>query len=122
MKTTDKVAKITPINERLIQPTMKVFPIPGFKDYFASPDGHIYSKAKKFGKVPANYMKMTPFINQGGQLVVSLKLKDGAVKIRLARLIALTFLGDPPSPGAKAKLIMPDLPPAANNVTWTDGY
>ena len=72
-------------------------PVPGFPDYFASIDGSVYSlKKRAFGDVVPGVPRPLPKrVDNRGYNCVWL-YRDGKVrKINVARVILLTFVGEP---------------------------
>lgn len=90
--------------------------IHGFPEYYADKDGNIYSE-KGRGKFPS-IRKLSPYFTSCGVLAVKIQRNGKYNNFSVVRLIALAFLGAPPSPTSKAKLVMDDMPIMASNVRW----
>ncbi len=70
-------------------------PIPGTDNYFAGPDGNIWSRPRRGGS--REWRKVKPFVSQGGYLMV--ELRDGPRKRKrnlVAGLVLRAFKEEPP--------------------------
>jgi hypothetical protein len=70
--------------------------IPDFEDYEVSSRGRI--RRATASRCYAKHFELTPKINQDGYRVVTLYRNRHPHELRIARLVALVFIGDPPSP------------------------
>lgn len=65
--------------------------IPGFPGYQASDGGHIRSLMRKVPRV------LSPDVGHAGHLRVTLATADGYRRVFVHRLVAATFIGEPPA-------------------------
>lgn len=90
--------------------------ITGFDGYFADKDGNLYSSHNKHQIKMIK--KLSQYYTSCGVLAVKVKRNGKYNNHSVVRLLALAFLGAPPTPRSKAKLVMPDMPIMASNVRW----
>ena len=79
---------------------LKFEPVPGFPDYMVSTTGEVWSrKPLRLGSPPAwHQLKPTP--DTGGYPKVLLYRDGKRPNVRVAKLVAIAFLGSRPFPGA----------------------
>lgn len=67
--------------------------VPGFPGYMASETGYVYSLSRFHGGL----RRMKPFANDDGYLQIELFVEGKRKYMRVHRLVALAFLGEPPA-------------------------
>lgn len=96
-------------------------PVPGFEGYYeVSNLGRVRSVEREMIqilKIPAKILRPRP-PSSGGSASVLLRKDGKSLSTSIRQLVLKAFVGDPPEPGAHAKLIDPDKPATLENLTW----